>query len=547
MATGRHRASVASADKPPGTDASYEDAAPPYDEAPTTINVIITGECQQGKSTLIQQLSRYANAEDLSIGIGDGNKACTMDVSAYDLQIKLRSFQLVDIATGKPIQKSDYSDLVALEQADARVVEVPNPAGAAPTIRFRFVDTPGLNDTHGEDFSIMSRILGRATDLGHVNALIYVRSVENSFGASFKTFFRYIQRSMPSICNGLIVVHSCFKVDRVDEFLADANQRLEDIRRDAFEAATQLELEHFFMDNSPDPASPFAIVQSLNEIHRLLSHLSSQKPLPVRNFKLLKTEAMRHRDILVINALTTLGRRQDKEWNREKGTAEVLRMTAASAEREIGKLRNKIEAKQTHLRALKTKDEILLGKKSCVGHYSFVGDLLFQGSLNLGTKELVYDSDYPITSVTKTCSPGSKWLSEELRGTSWRGEIYGNLFRDINGTATFYTTNELKNQKEIRLLESVVADMQDQLDVKEDALARTAELATGGGGLSGRLAELGDNINRIEALTEMLGQDAFDMTLWPAVRGFYSQQNLPTADEIRNFVKVFDDKVGQLL
>ncbi|KAK3332216.1 hypothetical protein B0T19DRAFT_98312 [Cercophora scortea] len=534
------------AEKPPGTDdepSKYDEAAPPYDEAPATINVIITGECQQGKSTLIQQLSRYANTEDLSIGIGDGNKACTMDVSTYDLTIKLRSFQLVDAATGKPIQKSDYSDLVALEQADARVVEVPNPS--PPTIRFRFVDTPGLNDTHGEDFSIMSRILGRATDLGHVNALIYVRSVENSFGSSFKTFFRYIQRSMPSICNGLIVVHSCFKVDRVEEFLTDSNQRLEDIRRDAFEAATQLDLEHFFMDNSPDPSSPFAIAQSLNEIHRLLTHLSSQKPLPVRNFKLLKTDAMRHRDVLVLNALTALARRQDKEWTREKGTAEVLRVTAASAQREIGRLRSKIEAKQAHLRELKTKDEILLGKKSCIGHYSFVGDLLFQGNLNLGTKNLVYDSDYPISSVTKTCAPGSKWLSEELRGTSWRGEIYGNLFRDINGTATFYTTNELKNQKEIRLLESVVADMQDQLDAQEDALARTA--ASGGGAVGGRLKELGESINRIEALTEMVEQDAFDMTLWPAVRGFYTQQNLPTADEIRKFVKALDDKVGQLL
>lgn len=32
------------------------------------------------------------------IGIGDGNKACTMDVGNYDMSIKLRTFQMVDAA-----------------------------------------------------------------------------------------------------------------------------------------------------------------------------------------------------------------------------------------------------------------------------------------------------------------------------------------------------------------------------------------------------------------------------------------------------------------
>ncbi|KAF9765555.1 hypothetical protein IL306_002146 [Fusarium sp. DS 682] len=350
--------------------------------------------------------------------------------------------------------------LVELEGDEVKVVEV---SGVdSPTIRFRFIDTPGLNDTHGDDFAIMSRILGRAADLGHINALVYVRSVENHFGSSFKSFFRYIQRSMPNICSGLIVVHSCFTVDKVREFLEE-NQNLEDIRRQAFEAATQLELEHFFMDNSPDPSSPFAVVQSLNEIYRFLQHLASQKPLPVKNMNLIKTEIMRHKDIHVINALRRLEHSLDKEWNQRKGALELVSANTMAAQRETSKLKNKIEARQSQIRALKTDDEILLGKKSCVAHYSFVGDLLIQGKLNLGIQRLVYDSDYEITSVTKVCAPGTKWLNEDRRGTHWRAEIYGNLFRDINGTATFYTTSKLKHKREIETLEESVADLQDQL------------------------------------------------------------------------------------
>lgn len=517
---------------------SQPDIPPPYDEA-STINVIITGECQQGKSTLIQQLSRYAGTVDMPIGIGDGNKACTMEVSNYDMSVKLRTFQMVD-AAGQPLERKQYSDLAALEENEVKAVEV---SGVdTPTFKFRFVDTPGLNDTHGDDFAIMSRILGRAADLGHVNALVYVRSVENHFGSSFKSFFRYIQRSMPGICNGLIVVHSCFTVDRVQEFLEE-DQRLEDIRREAFGAATQLELEHFFMDNSPDPTSPFAVVQSLNEIYRFLQHLASQKPLPVKSMKLLKTDTMRHMDIHVVNALKSLGHRLDKEWNQEKGTVELVRVNAMSAQREVSKLKIKIETRQSQIKALKTDDEILLGKKSCVAHYSFVGDLLIQGKLNLGSKRLSYDSDHIISSIAKTCSLGSKWLDEDLRGTHWRGEIYGNLFKDINGTVTFYTTSKLKHKKEIEALETAVVDLQDHLAVQVETLSRNA----GTSGPDARLSQVGDNISKVEEITELVERDSFDVTLWPLFRGFYTKHTFPTPDDIRTFVKVYDEKIGKLL
>jgi hypothetical protein len=521
-----------------GDSTPQSDVPPAYDEV-SAINVIITGECQQGKSTLIQQLSQYAGVSDLSIGIGDGNKAYTMEIGTYNLAIKLRTFKLMDDA-GQEIEKKDYSELVALEEDQVKVVEVTGVD--SPTVRFRFIDTPGLNDTQGDDYSIMSRILGRAADLGHINALVYVRSAENHFGSSFKSFFRYIQQSMPNICSGLIVVHSCFTVDRVEEFLEE-DQKLEDIRRQAFQAATQLELEHFFMDNSPDPTSPFAVVQSLNEIHRFLQHLSSQKPLPVKNVKLLKTEIMRHKDVIVVNALRRLGQSLDKDWNEKKGTMDLVKANVVAAQRECSKLQHKIDARQEQIQALKTDDEILLGKKSCVAHYSFVGDLLFQGNLNLGSKHLTYDSDYILSSVTKTCSPGSKWLEEEQRGTHWRAVIYGNIFQDINGTATFYTTSRLKHKREIEALESSVADLRDQLGAQKETLSRNS----GASGPDASLARMGDRVSRVEEITELVERDSFDVTLWPVLRSFYTKHSLPTRDDIREFIQFYDEDIGKLL
>ncbi|KAI9930763.1 hypothetical protein MW887_011520 [Aspergillus wentii] len=518
--------------------ASENIVPPSYGEA-CTINVLITGECQQGKSTLIRHLARYADLPNFSIGIGSGNKAYTMEVGNYDMPVTLRRYQLVDF-NNQPIAPREYSDLAELNDFEAKAVEVREPN--APKFMFRFIDTPGLDDTAGEDFSIMNRILGRACDLKYINALIYVRSVDQPFGSSFKKFFRYIQRSMPNLCNGLIVVHSFFTVDRVEEFLNE-NKLLEEIRRKGFEASTQLELQHFFMDNSPDPTAPFAVMQSLNETYRLLLHISSQIPLPVKNINLIKTDAMRSVDIHIINALKNLARRLEKEWKLGQNTAETLKANAMSAQREISRLRNRVHMKKEKIAELKTGDEILLGTKSCVERYSFVGDLLFQGNLNVGSRPLEYDSDYIISSVQKSCSGGSKWLDEDLRGTSWRGKITANLFRDIDGTATFYTTSELKHKKEIETLEAAVLELQDMLATQEENLARN----TDAGSSDSRLAQLGDNVAKVEELTEIIERDSFNVALWPLLRGFYTQHTVPTFENIKEFVQVYDMNISKLL
>ncbi|KAJ4250998.1 hypothetical protein NW762_011648 [Fusarium torreyae] len=148
-----------------------------------------------------------------------------------------------------------------------------------------------------------------------------------------------------------------------------------------------------------------------------------------------------------------------------------------------------------------------------------------------------------LPSVTKVCSPGTKWLDEELRGTHWHAEIYGNLFRDINGTATFYTTSELKHKREIAALEESVVDLQDQLATQTETLERNS----GASGPDPSLNSLGDRVSRVEEITSWVERDSFDVTLWPLFRGFYTKHTVPTLDDIREFVHFYDEDVGKLL
>lgn len=79
---------------------------------------------------------------------------------------------------------------------------------------------------------------------------------------------------MPSLYNRLIIIHSAFSVEKVDEALRKKKYLAKE-REAAFKKATNrnLDLPHFFIDNDPDFLKPFAIVQSFNEIYHLLKLL----------------------------------------------------------------------------------------------------------------------------------------------------------------------------------------------------------------------------------------------------------------------------------
>jgi ABC-type polar amino acid transport system ATPase subunit len=80
-------------------------ATPDYQESvEDAINVLIVGETQHGKSTLIRQIGHYAGVTDLDIKVGRGNKSCTTTVGQYTFSVALQRYQLLDLKE-KPITK----------------------------------------------------------------------------------------------------------------------------------------------------------------------------------------------------------------------------------------------------------------------------------------------------------------------------------------------------------------------------------------------------------------------------------------------------------
>ena len=473
-----------------------------------------------------------------------GSVSCTKNVGQYDISTALCRYYLTDMG-GKEIKTKDYSDLVDLADDEAKVVAA-KPEHGGRVIKFTFFDTPGLDDSDGNDMEIMAEIIGKVGELEHLNAVIYVRSISRPFGNAFTRFFDYIQRSMPNLCNGLIIVNSGFTVEKVEEFLS-RKKDLANLRKEAFKKATgsNLDLAHFFMDNNPDEFSPFAVMQSLNECFRLLSLLSTQKPLPASGLKLLKTPNMWNVDVHILYTLERLHNQLKDMWNEEVAALNKSKATALRTSREVQRLATKIRAFETQLDELNTGSDINLGTKNVSVEYSIFKTFLLKGDLWLDERPVTFDSDTPIAYVEKSATGGSRWLDEDLRGTSWRGLLTAGMFRSINGTVTCYTTSRLKHKREIELLKSSISDTTQTKDFHEDVLKEVG--GETGAGLDAKAVRLGEDVERCAGLIDTVKKETFDVALWPLLQRFYVGHQAPSRDHIHDFVQVYDPEMASLL
>ncbi|KAF3906829.1 hypothetical protein ABW21_db0200083 [Orbilia brochopaga] len=502
-------------------------------------NVLVIGETQQGKSTLVRNLLEYAKLPEADIKVGNGNRACTANPQDYEMVIPLRSYHLEDhIGNNLKVDKDNYSDLIDFGEDDAKVVQ-DLPDDQVQTIKFRFLDTPGLNDTEGRDMELMAGILGKAADMKYVNAVIYVRKIDKHFGNSFQDFLGYFQRSMPSLAGGLIIVHSAYTTMKVEKFLREGKSPAE-MRRDAFKAATGLDLAHFFMDNNPDIYSPLAVMQSLNETHNLLSHIKVQQEHSVSDFRLLKTPGMQSVDMHITNALQEVKRVVQSQLEEAKKVLSAAQQRSLEDEVEVAKMKRQIDQITKELNHLENGPDICLGSKTVVEEYSLIGHLLMSGQLNLGGDWHEFDADCPIAYVRKSSTGRSSWLHERLRGTNWRGQLSAGLFASINGSVTFYAKSSVKHQNEIRLLKNNKANLEDRLDY---LVKRMAHSTVDGANVK----QLADGLAACDHLLEVTKKDSFEMERYPALRHIYlTKEAKLSRNDIYDFMKEYDIKVADM-
>ncbi|KAK6510885.1 hypothetical protein TWF506_009976 [Arthrobotrys conoides] len=527
------------ADQPPGYEGLPPDpAGPSIQDGP--INILIVGETQQGKSTLVKHIHTYAGLPDPDIKIGSGNVSCTRVSQYYELSLDLRSYHLED-PTGNKIEitKDNYRKLCTYDNGDARVVLTPPESGIpSRTVRFNILDTPGLDDSNGKDMDIMAGILAKAGELSHIHAIVYVRNSSTNFGESFKSFFGYLQRSMPSLARGLVIVHSSFTPMRVNSHIRQGKDWSE-IRREGFKAATNLELAHFFMDNEPDLQSPLSVVLSLNETCALLSHIKEQPVQPASSFKLLKTPRMQQVDGFIINAIAEVRRIIKNKLDESSKSLTSNELKALEDQSELARLTRKIQIINDDIRGYEYGPDIVLGSVSVTEEFSFFGNLIMKQEFNLPGKTMTFNADEPIGYVQKSATGGSRWAQETIQGNRWNGFITAGLLRSIRGTATFYVKSEAKYRAQIR-------SSKEEKNEAEEKYKRLDALKTSVSSVQKNIQQLSLLLGQSDELAVAVKRDIMDMRLYPDLRQVYSTtEPRLSRGEISAFLQVYSPEIAE--
>ena len=278
-------------------------------------NVVFVGMMQNGKSSLIQRILRYAgeHKQAQTVGIGGGNVAETQACSTYSLEAPLKRHILYEVAGSNDVERDRVvtpgSKDFDFEDA-GEVYEIIKDKG--DRLPLNLIDTPGLSDSKNIQSSTSGmceiderhklRILLALQEIEDVHAICLVVRRGTSFSGDFKNLvkqlrdlFMFSVRSSSWNLNYHIVHTNIDPRDRGSDLCK--------IRQRAFDEFGPPGAVHHFIDNDPDSDSPleqFLTNQALSNIFRSLLPLAPEK---FSNLLYPKSPKHDHNDQVLVNGI----------------------------------------------------------------------------------------------------------------------------------------------------------------------------------------------------------------------------------------------------
>lgn len=288
--------------------------------ADKSVTVLVIGPSQNGKSTFINRLINLSSTNDVPLAReGDGNLKCTYGCTAYDLEVPLTEYKLVQVANGEDhaVPELDMEDEFLgagwWKKQTRSKYAVKKRQQDGPCMRLRLIDTPGLDDCGGRDYENMEAVLKFLNEKAQssekwereIHALVFVYNFNGSFTYSFQQTLKDYERCMPNLFGGLTVVNTNFNVTAwaqkrqhlIREQLLGSTEtamvRIMKERRAAFARILNRNATHFFIDNKPKESLAFDELLSCNTISDILNYWSNSKPMEIGQMRLTKTVNMK--------------------------------------------------------------------------------------------------------------------------------------------------------------------------------------------------------------------------------------------------------------
>ncbi|KAG0040757.1 hypothetical protein BGZ82_009739, partial [Podila clonocystis] len=151
-------------------------------------SVLVLGQTQSGKSSLVQHIKKYADPAytiDYNL-LGDGNNSKTESTEHCFINSNLPAYEILDLEADSTLNldtlharyedKDDYFDLLHSRESKFTLRISPNNSSMPrpELVEFKFLDTPGFNDTGEGDVVLSTHIISEIIEARSFNLILVV-------------------------------------------------------------------------------------------------------------------------------------------------------------------------------------------------------------------------------------------------------------------------------------------------------------------------------------------------------------------------------------
>ncbi|KAF9109935.1 hypothetical protein BGX27_006971 [Mortierella sp. AM989] len=490
-----------------------------YVENAPTFNILILGQSQSGKSTLIEAIRKYANPLcDLNVSrIGNGVKSHTKNVVTQHVYTDLPEYTVVNVKTNETIKTLEYFEnpnqfVGTNPKSDFGLHTYDKPD--ASIVHFQIFDTPGLDDTNGTDVHHIRRTLSTIMDARQIHLVIVMVNTQVHVTEGLRDALKTYRNVFSPMGEIMIFLHT--KVPNEDQFPEKIGTwKTMRERMDYLDQIMNQKLPHYMINCDLQENRPIHNCFMYNKILSILQLATFNRPVQVDSMPLHKTEKMLSVDNIVSQHYLALFKSEDRTC-KELDIAYQLKAKIEDTQRSI-------EAVKSFIRTHDTDRLVII-------YQNYYDD---NWKLTTRREPVVFEfpaRGYPIDR-RDVLQFQVKILEESEEGCdTWRTKFKRNAFEFGAFHVKLYTKQCNKYRREISLhktqltiLENELQSLEEQQTIRLEQLQEVHNRSGSGGGIEGgryailkHLSEstIAEMMTRRSRYARILGQITKETLTW---------------------------------
>ncbi|KAG0036775.1 hypothetical protein BGZ82_003720, partial [Podila clonocystis] len=184
-------------------------------------SMLILGQTQSGKSTLLENIKKYADpAYEINQSfLGNGNVSKTLSTIQFTIDSNLPLYEVLG-TTGVALDlqnleegcnnEDDFIDLLQSRERDYTLRPVPQdpPSPSPQLVEVKFLDTPGLNDTNHQDAVFAKNIIQEITAAQSFNLILFTVSTKVSLSMEYGFALEYYAKVLEGLHSRIVFLYT---------------------------------------------------------------------------------------------------------------------------------------------------------------------------------------------------------------------------------------------------------------------------------------------------------------------------------------------------